>query len=70
MKVIMDISEERAEIDIKDFEGDAFCKMVPLAVRVFADACFSAGASAEDVKDVVMDAVQGALEISQDRKQE
>ena len=64
MEVIMKIGENSAEIETKDFEEDAFYRMIPLAVRTFADACLSAGASAEDVEDVVMGAVQDALEAS------
>ena len=61
MEVIMKIGENSAEIETKNFEEDAFYRMVPLAVRTFADACLSAGAGAADVEDVVMDAVRGAL---------
>lgn len=64
MEVIMKIEENGAEIETKNFEEGLFCRMIPLAVRTFADACISAGASAEDVEDAVMEAVQDALEAS------
>lgn len=64
MEVIMKIGESSAEIETKNFEEGAFYRMIPLAVRTFADACLSAGASAADVEAVVMDAVRGALKES------